>query len=74
MKEYNFDYRGGEILATVKANSFLEALEKLDQKIDVTYQIELDMLWPDLWTYECDEISVALQQEISRIKDDDENF
>jgi len=74
MKEYYFDYRGGEIVATVKANSLLDALEKFDKKIDVTYKIESNILWSDLWTYECDELSVLLEEELSRKAEDEENI
>lgn len=77
MQEYYFDYRGGEIVATVKATSLSEALDKLNKNKDVTYNIEVDMLFSDMWTYECDELVIAFEEELYRqqqaVKEDNYN-
>ncbi|TKI70979.1 hypothetical protein FCU45_00905 [Sulfurimonas crateris] len=72
MQEYYFEYRGGEIVATVKATSLSEALDKFDKKQDVTYDIEVNMLLPDMWTYECDELAIVAKEEFYRQQEDDD--
>jgi hypothetical protein len=71
IKEYYFEYRGGEITVIIKANSFIEALDKFEKSNDLEYKINFNVLWSDMWTYEGDELSVKKEEEISRMEEDD---
>ena len=64
MNEYYFDYRGGEITAIVTANSKQEALEKFNNKTDIKYVVENDMLRDDFWEYdeECNPYDEAQEE------------
>ena len=74
MKEYCFEYRRGEITATVKANSLIEALNIFNNKGNIKYNIDTNMLWSDLWTYEGDELSIKLNEELSNKEEDDDEI
>jgi hypothetical protein len=56
MKEYNFQYRGGEIMATVKANSYMEALNKIREGKG-EYEIVFDFLWYEFWSSDDEDFS-----------------